>query len=256
MQKHTLFSDNQNSLYEAICFDMDGVVVDTQVTVTLFWQQLATEYALTLAQEDFDHHIYGCSATYTLATLFPFLSMSQREEVYARLERYEQHAAYQEIPGAVALLRQLQAAHLPLALVTSAHRWKVERVLKQLGLEQVFAAQITAHDIARGKPDPACYVCAAQALGGKHPSRCLVFEDAPSGVKAARAAGMECCGVRSTDTAHVLLDAGASMTIPDLTSVVVAFPPRLATETGRSPLLHLLIGTERRLPFVTEWRER
>lgn len=84
------------------------------------------------------------------------------------------------------MLRQLQAAHLPLALVTSAHRWKVERVLKQLGLEQVFAAQITAHDIARGKPDPACYVRAAQALGGKHPSRCLVFEDAPIGVRAAR----------------------------------------------------------------------
>jgi HAD superfamily hydrolase (TIGR01509 family) len=256
MQKHTLFSDNQNSPYEAICFDMDGVVVDTQFTVTSFWQKLATEYALTLAQDDFDQHIYGCSASHTLATLFPSLSKLQQEEVYARLERYEQQVAYQEIPGAVALLRQLQAAHLPLALVTSAHRWKVESVLKQLGLEQVFAAQITAHDIARGKPDPACYVYAAQALGGKHPSRCLVFEDAPSGVKAARAAGMECCGVREASTARVLLDVGASIVIPDLTSVVVAFPPSLARDAERSLLLHLLIGTEWRLPFVTERRER
>ena len=255
MQKDIVVRDDQQSPYEAICFDMDGVVVDTQLTVTAFWQQLATEYALTLTQEDFEHHIYGCVASHTLATLFPFLSQSQQKEVYARLERDEQHAAYQEIPGAVALLRQLHAVHLPLALVTSAQRWKVERVLRQLGLGQVFAAQITAHDIARGKPDPACYVCAAQALGGKLPSRCLVFEDAPSGVLAARAAGMECCGVRETSTAHVLLDAGASMVIPDLTSVIVASPPRLAHDAKTSLLLHLLIGTEWRLPFVVEGRE-
>jgi mannitol-1-/sugar-/sorbitol-6-phosphatase len=255
MQKHTLFSDYQNSPYEAICFDMDGVIVDTQFTVTSFWQQLATEYALTLTQDDFDHHIYGCSASHTLETLFPLLSKLQQEEVHVKLEQYEQHAAYQEIPGAVALLWQLHAAHLPLALVTSAHRWKVERVLEQLGLEKIFTAQITAHDVTRGKPDPACYVRAAQALG-KHPSRCLVFEDAKSGVQAARAAGMECCGVREASTARVLLDAGASIVIPSLTSVVVAFPPSLATGTERSPLLHLLIGTERRLPFVKERRER
>jgi HAD superfamily hydrolase (TIGR01509 family) len=187
--------------------------------------------------------------------LFPLLSKPQQEEVHVRLEQYEQHAAYQEIPGAVALLRQLHAAHLPLALVTSAHHWKVERVLEQLGLENIFAAQITAYDIARGKPDPACYLRAAHDLG-QSPSVCLVFEDAPSGVQAARAAGMECCGVRSADTAQVLLDAGASMIIPDLTAVVVAFPPRRATEAERSPVLHLLMGTERRLPFLTERRER
>jgi mannitol-1-/sugar-/sorbitol-6-phosphatase len=255
MQKHTWFSDYQHTPYEAICFDMDGVVVDTQFTVTSFWQQLATEYALTLTQDDFEHHIYGCSASHTLETLFPLLSKPQQEEVHVRLEQYEQHAAYQEIPGAVALLRQLHAAHLPLALVTSAHHWKVERVLEQLGLENIFAAQITAHDIARGKPDPACYLRAAHDLG-QSPSACLVFEDAPSGVQAARAAGMECCGVRSADTAQVLLDAGASMIIQDLTAVIVAFPPRRATGAQRSPLLHLLIGTERRLPFVTERRER
>jgi len=234
MQKHMLFSEYQNTPYEAICFDMDGVVVDTQFTVTSFWQQLATEYTLTLTQDDFEHHIYGCSASHTLETLFPLLSKPQREEVHVKLEQYEQHAAYQEIPGAVALLRRLHAAHLPLALVTSAHRWKVERVLEQLGLEKIFAVQITAHDL------------------GQSPSVCLVFEAAPSGVEAARAAGMECCGVRPADTAQVLLDAGASMIIPDLTAVGAAFPPRLATEVEKSPLLHLLIGTERRLPFLTE----
>jgi HAD superfamily hydrolase (TIGR01509 family) len=255
MQQHTVFRDDQQSPYEAICFDMDGVVVDTQLTVTTFWQRLATEYALTLTQDDFDRHVYRCSASHTIETLFPLLSKLQREEVYVQLEQYEQHVEYQEISGAVALLRQLHMAHLPLALVTSAQRWKVERVLEQLGLEQIFAAQITAHDIARAKPDPACYLRAAQALG-KHPARCLVFEDALSGVQAARAAGMECCGVREASMARVLLDAGASVVIPDLTAVEVAFPPSLAREAEGSALLQLLIGTERRLFFATERRER
>lgn len=255
MQQHTVFREDQQSLYEAICFDMDGVIVDTQFTVTSFWQQLATEYARTLTQDDFDHHIYGCSASHTLETLFPFLSKLQQEEAYIKLEQYEEHAVYQEIPGAVALLRQLHAAHLPLALVTSAQRWKVERVLGQLDLEHIFAVRITAHDIARAKPDPACYVRAAQALG-KHPSCCLVFEDAKTGVQAASAAGMECCGVREAEAARVLLDVGASVVIPDLTSVVVAFPPGLARDTEESPLLHLLIGTKHCLPFVTGRREQ
>jgi HAD superfamily hydrolase (TIGR01509 family) len=223
--------------------------------VASFWQRLATEYTLTLTQNDFDHHIYGCSASHTLETLFPRLSKLQQEEIHGKLEQYEQHAVYQEIPGAVALLRQLHATQLPLALVTSAQRWKVESVLGQLGLEQIFAVQITAHDIARGKPDPACYIQAAQALG-KHPSRCLVFEDAKSGVQAARAAGMECCGVHEASMAQMLLNAGASIVIPDLTSVEVTFPPSLAHDAEGSPLLHLLIGKERRLPFVTERRER
>src|SRR5258708_7114052 len=138
MQKDTMVRDEQQTLYEAICFDMDGVIVNTQCTVTAFWQLLARAYALTLTQEDFERHIYGCVASHTLVSLFPFLSQSQREEVYINLEQYEQNAAYQEIPGAVALLRQLHAAHLPLALVTSAQRWKVARVLEQLSLEQIF----------------------------------------------------------------------------------------------------------------------
>jgi HAD superfamily hydrolase (TIGR01509 family) len=255
MQQHTVFRDDQQSPYEAICFDMDGVIVDTQLTVTTFWQRLATEYALTLTQDDFDRHVYGCSASHTLETLFPLLSKLQREEVYVKLEQYERQAAYREIPGAVALLRQLHAAHLPLALVTSAQRWKVERVLEQLDLEHIFAVQITALDIARAKPDPACYLRAAQVLG-KHPSRCLAFEDAKSGVQAACAAGMECCGVREASMARVLLDAGVSVVIPDLTSVVMTFPPSLVRDAEGSALLQLLIGTQRRLFFVTERREQ
>lgn len=59
-------------------------------------------------------------------------------------------------------------------------------------------------------------------------------------------------GVREASTAQMLLDAGASIVIPDLTSVEVTFPPSLARDAEGSPLLHLLIGTEQRLPFVTE----
>ena len=86
--------------------------------------------------------------------------------------------------------------------------------LGAVGLRSHFPVVVTAEDVQRGKPDPEVYARAALGLGVPAAS-CLVFEDAPVGVQAARGAGMRVIGVTTAHAAGELMAAGAEETIPD-----------------------------------------
>jgi sugar-phosphatase len=174
-------------LFRAVLFDMDGVVIDTRQSVTDFWQAVAAEQNVTLTTDDFDRHIHGVPAVVTLRALFPGLPPEQDGEFLERVTRYELGLQYEEVAGVRSLLRSLKAAGVKTALVTSGTSWKVAEVSRQLALEGLFDVIVTAADIERGKPDPACYLAAAAKLRVV-PEECVVFEDAVSGVRAAVAA--------------------------------------------------------------------
>ena len=163
-------------IYEAVLFDMDGVVIDTHQSVTDFWRNIAARYKISLKESDFNHHIHGCPATHTLDTLFPHLGWKEHQSVLAMMANYETKLRYSGMKGAVTFIGSLNRQDIPTALVTSGERWKVDAVLDQLGLGQMFTAHITASDIVRGKPHPECYILAAECLQ-KTPDRCIVFED-------------------------------------------------------------------------------
>ena len=233
--------------FEAILFDMDGVVVDTHHSVTEFWQTLAAEHQLQLTQADFQQHIYGCPMNHTFDVLFPHLDDWQRQAILARLYDYEINLTYTEVPGVMALLQALKRHDIPTALVTSADTWKVEAVLRQLGLAGLFTTQVTIGEIERGKPYPDSYLLAARRLQ-KPPQRCLVFEDAVSGVKAAITAGATCIGIQSPDMATALLAAGACYTVPDFTTVSLQVNP--GPNNGYPTSLCLQVGTRLNLPLL------
>lgn len=204
--------------YEAILFDMDGVLVDTHQSVTQFWRKYAEAYQVNITQSDFNQHVYGCPANHTLDLLFPQLSADERQSIIADMTDYEINLQYIAVKGVLALLRTLKQGGIPIALVTSGEDWKVAEVVKQLGIEGIFTDQVTAGDIRRGKPDPECYLLAAAHLG-KAPLRCIVFEDSISGVRAAVTAGALCIGVGPPSTAPALLEAGAVCVVPDFAGV-------------------------------------
>jgi HAD superfamily hydrolase (TIGR01509 family) len=240
-------------MYKAILFDMDGVVVDTHQAVTAFWQQVAADYRCSMTSEDLNQYVYGRSASETFDALFSHLTWQQRQAVFQALQAYEQHAVYREVSGAVTLLRNLSTYHIPMALVTSAQRWKTDAVLSQMGISGLFAASVTAQDIGRGKPDPECYLRAAHLLN-QPVSSCIVFEDAPAGVQAALAAGALCVGVRPKEIASPLLEAGAKCVIPDFTMVTIH---RSLSQEEKAPAeLSLCIGTDLRLPLLGRKAER
>jgi beta-phosphoglucomutase-like phosphatase (HAD superfamily) len=90
----------------------------------------------------------------------------------------------------------------------------VEQALKAFNIRNRFRAVITAEDVDRGKPDPALFLLAAQALKVA-PVRILVCEDAVAGVLAAKSAGMKCLGIAANDRESMLKQAGADMVVKD-----------------------------------------
>ncbi len=205
-------------LHQAVLFDMDGVIVDTYHSVTALWRQLAREHGVHLTQEDFVQRVYGRTSEHTLVSLFPHLTEQQRQAILAEIDAGESIERYQEVPGVTTVLRLLKSYGVPTALVTSGTKAKVRAVLQQIAIDDCFTTQVTAEDIRHGKPDPECYLRAAQALQ-KPPHACVVFEDAISGVKAAVAAGALRIGIQSPYTAVPLLEVGAQAVVPDFMAI-------------------------------------
>ena len=231
--------------YSAVLFDMDGVVIDTHHSVTAFWNDLANQHQVQLADEIFAQHIYGTPAMHTLATCFPQLSPVECQAVLESLTRYENQLAYTEVPGVIGFIRSLRQNNIQTALVTSAEPRKVQNVLNQLGLHDLFSATVTSNDVKKGKPDPQCYLLGASHLK-KSPEQCIVFEDAISGVKAAVAAGTTCIGIQQAAYAAPLFQVGARYVAPDFTVI------SLDASHTEDDSLHLRIGTEQPLLFTSD----
>jgi HAD superfamily hydrolase (TIGR01509 family) len=204
--------------YEAVLFDMDGVLIDTHDSVTRFWLEVADTHGVQLSDADFAQNIYGCPADQTLDAFFSHLTPGEREAIIDNMIDYEAKLEYEPVRGVVPLLEALRREGVPTALVTSGNREKVGAVMGQLGVGHVFDTKVTEEDIRHGKPDPECYELAARRLG-REPARCIVFEDSISGARAAVAAGATCIGVRQPGTEADVLRVGALCTIPDFASV-------------------------------------
>lgn len=230
--------------FNTILFDMDGVVIDTHHSVTAFWEDLARQQQIELTESIFAQHIYGTPATHTLAKCFPHLNTDEREAVLKSLTLYESQLTYTEVKGVTAFLYALKQHNIHTALVTSAEPRKVRNVMDQLDLDGLFSTIVTAEDVKIGKPDPQCYLLAAQCLE-QTPDQCIVFEDAMSGVKAGVAAGMLCIGIQQNAGASALLEVGAQYVVPDFSMMCLDV-------VDASEHVNLRVGTELSLPFFTD----
>jgi HAD superfamily hydrolase (TIGR01509 family) len=117
------------------------------------------------------------------------------------------------VPGIVPVLHDLRGRGHRLALVTGSAAVVVEQVLAPSGVLDLFEAVVTGNQVSRGKPDPESYQLAAARLG-LTPGECLVVENAPLGIQAARAAGMGCVALETSLPADQL--AGAGQVFPDV----------------------------------------
>lgn len=194
---------------DALLFDMDGTLVDSTASVLRSWDTVAAEFAIPgelLAVVP----RHGRPATEILADLVPPDVIGPAA---ARLDELEMTdtADVTLLPGAA----QLMAAAPPgrWAVVTSAGRALARIRLAAAGIDA--PRVVTIDDVSRGKPDPEPFLLGAKLLGVS-PERCLVFEDAPAGLAAARAAGASTVAVTTTHTADQL---EADLIVPDLTAV-------------------------------------
>ncbi|MFG2828484.1 HAD family hydrolase [Streptomyces sp. NPDC048434] len=183
---------------DALLFDNDGTLVSSLESVHRCWSRWAKEYGIT--EQAFARiELHGRPAAEIVADLVP---ADRVPEAVARIEHLEVEdvaGGVVPLPGTLALLESLPAERW--AVVTSAGRRLAEARLDEAGIRT--KNLIAADDISRGKPDPEPFLLAAERLG-VDPARCVVFEDAPAGLTAGRAAGMVTVALTTTHPAEEL----------------------------------------------------
>ena len=186
----------------AILFDMDGVLVDSTPAVARAWRRWALRAGL-----DPEHVIRGAHGRRTAETISEFAPHMDAREEARRIEGEESKdlEGVAVIPGAPALLRSLPDGQW--AVVTSASRAMAVSRLRDTGFV-LPSVLVSADDVVHGKPNPEPYLKGAEGLGIA-PGQCLVFEDSPAGISAARAAGMRVIALRTTFPPESLRDAQA-----------------------------------------------
>ncbi len=186
----------------ALISDMDGVLVDTGGVYDHHWEQWAERHGIAPAHIIAVHP--GRPAAETIRLVAPDLDpVAEARRFNDGLADDPSAAGVLAIPGALELAGAIPAERW--AIATSAPRTMAQRWLAHIGLP-LPAVIVTVEDVARGKPAPDPYLRAAELLG-VDPRQCLVLEDAPAGVSAARAAGATVLGVLSTHDAAQLAEA-------------------------------------------------
>jgi beta-phosphoglucomutase family hydrolase len=176
----------------ALIFDMDGTIVDNMRFHDDAWEIWHRDNGLPFTREGFFAATAGKANSEILGAYYP----GADEDTIARLSESKEElyrATYrpqvEALPGLIALMDRAEAAGLPMAVASAAPPANIDVVLDTLGIRDRFATVIAPSQGFRGKPHPDLFLGAAERMGVS-PESCIVFEDAPLGIEAARRAGM------------------------------------------------------------------
>ena len=211
---------------EAVIFDMDGVLIDSEKLWNQSKQELVRE-AGGRWREDAPRAMMGMSSREWSVYMRDELGVDMDAEDINRavVDRMEQH--YREhlplLPGAVDVVRTLHR-RWPLALASSANRELIDLALDAAGLAGEFRATASSEEVDRGKPAPDVYLEAARRLD-VDPSRCVAIEDSSNGLRSGAAAGMAVIAVPNRDFPPdedaLALAAAVVHTLPEITPELV-----------------------------------
>jgi HAD superfamily hydrolase (TIGR01509 family) len=218
-------------------FDHDGVLVDSLPYHQRAWQELARRTGLPLTPE-FIRETFGMTNPSIFRKLLGDQLSAEEIARYGELKE----ACYRDVArgqialmdGVRPLLDRLTAAGFRLAIGSSGVRPNLELTVESCGLQGRFAAIASLEDIYRGKPDPEIFLVAAHKAGVA-PARTAVFEDAPVGIEAAKAAGMYAVGVTTTHPAASLWNSGADEVVDHFRDYDVAVLKRRLIERSSQP---------------------
>jgi len=207
-------TDTGSSRFDAVLFDCDGVLVDSEpMTFALLGEDLA-RFGLPLSPSEMEHMFIGGTITgvgqraVEMGARLPEDWVADfYERLYARLA-----LGTALVPGIEAVMDRLDAAGLPYAVGSNGTLRKMQVTLGQHpGLwARLEGRMFSGQDLGCPKPAPGLYLHAAAALGAD-PARCAVIEDSATGARAARAAGMACFGYAATGSGAVLAAEGATV---------------------------------------------
>lgn len=187
--------------YDAILFDFDGVLADTEPLHFRCWREVLTDFGVKLEWDFFARNCIGVSEHDTLEKFrylaSPPLDFDALWAQYPRKKEMFRHLIEEGVPlapGSPELLKEL-AGRYHMAVVSSSDRREVEPALKVGGIRDYFGALVCGSEVPRLKPAPDPYLKAADLLAAQHP---LVVEDSAAGIESAKAAGFSFVRVAST----------------------------------------------------------
>ena len=197
--------DTSPPRFRAVVFDMDGVLCDSEPFICeAAMRMFAESHGLQVRAEDLvpfvgageNRYLGGVAERYGVAL---DLEADKKRTYDIYLEIIQRRLV--PLPGVGDFLAACRRRGMKLALATSADAVKMQGNLREIGLPPgTFDATVNGLEVARRKPDPAIFLLAINRLGAV-PAECLVVEDAPNGVRAAKAAGAACLGVLTSFTA-------------------------------------------------------
>ncbi|MEM7578060.1 MAG: HAD family phosphatase [Planctomycetota bacterium] len=214
-------------MLEAIVFDFDGVLVDSEPLHYQAFVLIARSLGFELTFEQYVQTYIGFDDRDAFRVMLEVTGREVTDAAVAELCAKKQPAfdalakatGELALPGSVELLDAAQAAGFKVAIASGATRADINLMLGLLDRSDAFEAIVTADDVKRSKPDPASYAQAAVAIGVE-PVKCLAIEDTRAGLKSATAAGLRTLAVTTSHEADELTD-DAERVIHSLAGVTV-----------------------------------
>jgi HAD superfamily hydrolase (TIGR01509 family) len=223
---------------EALIFDFDGLLIDSETPLFEIWQGIYREYGCELGLSDWQHALGTFGGFDPYADIAARTGSSPQREQLApviRTRHVALCAALPLLPGVAAVFDDAREMGLKTAVASSSAEDWVGPFLDQHGLRVRLDAVCTRDDVTQVKPAPDLFLLAAKRMG-VDPSRCVVFEDSPNGLRAARAAGMWAVAVPNALTRPLALPDPdlvlESLAASPLTSIVAALAAAIRQPVG------------------------
>jgi HAD superfamily hydrolase (TIGR01509 family) len=194
---------------KAILWDMDGVIADSYSFHFAAWQETFAKRGIKFTKEEFSK-LFGTRNDFIIGSIIG-RKLSERDVkimVQEKEENFRRKAIKNIKPfsGALRLLNAIKKGNFKLGLVSSAPKENIDLVLSELNLEGMFDCIVFGQKVSESEPSPQIYLLAARELDVT-PNDCLVIEDSPLGVKAAKTAGMKCMAIANTHPRQKLQEA-------------------------------------------------
>ncbi len=217
-------------MIQAIFFDFNGVIINDERIHLKAYREVLAAQGVELKEDDYFTCLGMDDVAFTRAAFArvnrPLTDELTRDVIRREHELHRQFIA-EDLPvpsGVVAFIKQLHR-HYELGIVSMAERSEIDHVLQLAGIADQFSVIVSAAADLKHKPAPDCYLRGLQLLNEQRatqrklpvlPAECVVIEDAPPGVAAARAAGMKTIGVTTTVDDAALREARADVVTPNL----------------------------------------
>ncbi len=204
-----------------VIFDCDGVLVDSERLSHVVLQQMLGEMGVTLSFEDTVSRFIGTSMPMCVARIAELLGHAPPTDFLNRFGQRTRAAFEASLTPVAGVEAVISAVKGPFCVASNGNRAKVNFTLNHTGLLHRFEGRIfTADDVVNPKPAPDLFLVAAQTMGAD-PSKAAVVEDTPTGIRAAKAAGMRAIGFAAMTPRAQLMAAGADDVAESMSEVGV-----------------------------------